>query len=222
MYAQQDKNRSGSPESSGLPLDSVLGAVPPEGLPGRQGPGNIQDTLVGTATETEADVLLLQKKGAVHQHIQLMKKFPVQRTHPAGGQLLVEVAGVAPDIPAGELLPHPAYQGEHLRLIRRGHGLAPQQGQPADIAGAEQIQDGADLFLPESLAILEIPGLRIEAAGAAMGAAGHKEGDPDARSVGHVNGADVGVVHKNLLLICISAPQGRDTSYIFIGAAPGT
>ena len=117
MYAQQDKNRSGSPESSGLPLDSVLGAVPPEGLPGRQGPGNIQDTLVGTATETEADVLLLQKKGAVHQHIQLMKKFPVQRTHPAGGQLLVEVAGVAPDIPAGELLPHPAYQGGHLRLI---------------------------------------------------------------------------------------------------------
>ena len=111
MYAQQDKNRSGSPESSGLPLDSVLGAVPPEGLPGRQGPGNIQDTLVGTATETEADVLLLEKKGAVHQHIQLMKKFPVQRTHPAGGQLLVEVAGVAPDIPAGELLPHPAYQG---------------------------------------------------------------------------------------------------------------
>ena len=83
MYAQQDKNRSGSPESSGLPLDSVLGAVPPEGLPGRQGPGNIQDTLVGTATETEADVCLLQKEGAVHQHIQLMKKFPVQRTHPA-------------------------------------------------------------------------------------------------------------------------------------------
>ena len=63
MYAKQDKNRSGSPESSGLPLDSVLGLSHQRASPGRQGPGNIQDTLVGTATETEADVLLLQKKG---------------------------------------------------------------------------------------------------------------------------------------------------------------
>lgn len=84
MYAQQDKNRSGSPESSGLPLDSVLGAVPQRASPAARDRGT-SDTLVGTATETEADVFLLQKEGAVHQHIQLMKKFPSSGPIPAGG-----------------------------------------------------------------------------------------------------------------------------------------
>ena len=44
--------------------------LPPHRLPGGEGLGNIQQTLVPAAPEAEGDVVLSLHEAAIHQHIQ--------------------------------------------------------------------------------------------------------------------------------------------------------
>ena len=76
-------------------------------------------------------------------------------------------------------------------------GLTPQEGETFDIGLFQRLEDLTGLGLGEGLAVGEVPGLRVEALRAGVGAAGDKQGDPDARPVGHIDGTDVSVVHGN-------------------------
>ena len=75
--------------------------LPPHRLPGGEGLGNIQQTLVPAAPEAEGDVVLSLHEAAIHQHIQqtqqLVGDFAPRVAGDFAGQLLPGVAGVAPD-----------------------------------------------------------------------------------------------------------------------------
>lgn len=75
--------------------------LPPHRLPGGEGLGNIQQTLVPAAPEAEGDVVLSLHEAAIHQHIQqtqqLVGDFAPRVAGDFAGQLLPSVAGVAPD-----------------------------------------------------------------------------------------------------------------------------
>ena len=175
--------------------------LPPHRLPGGEGLGNIQQTLVPAAPEAEGDVVLSLHEAAIHQHIQqtqqLVGDFAPRVAGDFAGQLLPGVAGVAPDrflrVKGFEIL----HKGHQLPLVLRLHRLAAQQGEARDIvrlAGGEHlVADG----LVEGLAIAEIPCHLIEAAGAVVAAAGNEDAGADARPVGDVVIFNSRVVHKS-------------------------
>ena len=87
------------------------------------------------------------------------------------------------------------HKGQKLPLVLRLHGFAAQQAQPGDIvrlAGGEDfVADG----LVEGLAVTEIPGHRIEAAGAVMAAPGNEDAGAHTGAVGDIVIFDGSVVH---------------------------
>ena len=54
-------------------------------------------------------------------------------------------------------------------------GLAPQEGETFDIGLFQRLEDLTGLGLGEGLAVGEVPGLRVEALRAGVGAAGDKQ-----------------------------------------------
>ena len=74
--------------------------------------------------------------------------------------------------------------------MRGRKGRAAQQGQAPDEGGLQKLQNVVDGALVKGLAVAEVPGLLVEAAGTAVGAAGDKEAHPDAGAVGNVPGLD--------------------------------
>ena len=154
-------------------MENTFFVLPPHRLPGGEGLGNIQQTLVPAAPEAEGDVVLSLHEAAIHQHIQqtqqLVGDFAPRMAGDFAGQLLPGVAGVAPDrflrVKGFEIL----HEGHQLPLVLRLHRLAAQQGEARDIvrlAGGEHlVADG----LVEGLAIAEIPCHLIEAAGGSGG-----------------------------------------------------
>ena len=120
-------------------------------------------------------------------------------THLSGGQAGEEIAGVAPDVLFRESGPHLTHKIQHGGLVGGVEGLAPQEGETFDIGLFQRLEDLTGLGLGEGLGLLLRPalhpGLRVEALRAGVGAAGDKQGNPDARPVGHIDGTDVSVVH---------------------------
>ena len=111
--------------------------------------------------------------------------------------LLPGVAGVAPDCFVGVQGLEVAHKGQQLPLVFRLKGLAAQQGQPGNIvrlAGGEHLIAGG---LVEGLAVGKIPGHGVEAAGAAVAAAGNKYAGAHAGPVGNVVILDGCVVHSD-------------------------
>ena len=133
----------------------------------------------------------------VHQHVQLLQQRPAVLPHLPGCQVLKQVPGVAPDVLLRKALPHLAHQVQHRPLVPGVAGLAPQEGQPLDVGFPQCLQHRVRRLLGEGVPIFKIPGLRVEALRASVGAAGHKDRDPDARPVGHVDGANIRVVHSS-------------------------
>ena len=124
----------------------------------------------------------------------------------------------------GKGLPDPAHDLQHGFLVVRVERLPPQQGQPLDVGGDQGGQDLVLLRLSEGLSVAKIPGLFIEAAGAAVGAPGHKQGYPYTGSVGHVGPFDGGKIHKKLLPPCGRKPGRSANRPGFVpitGGAPG-
>ena len=86
---------------------------------------------------------------------------------------------------------------EQGALVVRLEGLAPQQGKPADVGAVQGLQKRLLGLGGKGLAVAEVPGLGLEAALAAVGAARDKEGHPHPGAVGDVAGLDAAVVHWN-------------------------
>ena len=116
------------------------------------------------------------------------------------------VAGVAPDLLVRVALLHPPQKWQQHRLVGRLEWFAPQQGQALHIGGRQGIQDLVLLRPGKGLAVAEVPGLLIEAAGAVVGAAGDEQGHPYSGSVGHVRPLDGRVIHKNSSLLQVEHP----------------
>ena len=176
-----------------------LFVLPPHGLPGGKRPGHIQQPLVGAAAEAQSDVMLSLHEPAVHEDVQQGQQF-IGDFAPGGaglcaGQLLPGVAGVAPDRFMGVEGLEVPHKGQKLPLVLRLHGFAAQQAQPGDIvrlAGGEDfVADG----LVEGLAVAEIPGYRIEAAGAVMAAPGNEDAGAHTGAVGDIVIFDGSIVH---------------------------
>ena len=88
-------------------------------------------------------------------------------------------------------------EGEQGALVVRLEGLASQQGKPADVGPVQGLQKRLLGLGGKGLAVAEVPGLGLEAALAAVGAARDKEGHPHPGAVGDVAGLDAAVVHWN-------------------------
>ena len=188
-----------------VPVHGVGGkhgfVLPPHRLPGGQRPGHIQQPLVAAAAEAQGDVVLCLHEFTVHQHIQQLQQLI---GHLASGQagllagkLLPGVAGVAPHRFVGVQGLEVAHKGQQLPLVFRFKGLAAQQGQPGNVvrlAGGEHLIAGG---LVEGLAVGKIPGHGVEAAGAAVAAAGNKYAGAHAGPVGNVVILDGCVVHSD-------------------------
>ena len=115
-------------------------------------------------------------------------------------QLVQREAGEGPDGLVGIALPHPLHKGKQGALVVRLKGLAAQKGKAVDIVGGQQAQNIVLRLPGKGLAVAEVPGLGLEAAGAAVGTAGDKEGDPHPLAVGNVAVFNVAVVHGYLSL----------------------
>jgi len=199
--------RCGKPGRSSflVPVHGVGGkhgfVLPPHRLPGGQRPGHIQQPLVAAAAEAQGDVVLCLHEFTVHQHIQQLQQL-IGHLAPGGaglfaGELLPGVAGVAPDCFVGVQGLEVAHKGQQLPLVFRLKGLAAQQGQPGNVvrlAGGEHLIAGG---LVEGLAVGKIPGHGVEAAGAAVAAAGNKYAGAHAGPVGNVVILDGCVVHSD-------------------------
>ena len=86
-------------------------------------------------------------------------------------------------------------QREQGALVNGLHRLAPKEGQTVDIGRRQHGKDLLLCFGGKGLTVAEIPGLRLETAGAVIAAAGDEQGHPNAGAVGHVDGTNVRVVH---------------------------
>ena len=162
---------------------------------------HIQQPLVAAAAEAQGDVVLCLHEFTVHQHIQQLQQL-IGHLAPGGaglfaGELLPGVAGVAPDRFVGVQGLEVAHKGQQLPLVFRLKGLAAQQGQPGNVvrlAGGEHLIAGG---LVKGLAVGKIPGHGVEAAGAAVAAAGNKYAGAHAGPVGNVVILDGCVVHSD-------------------------
>ena len=99
----------------------------------------------------------------------------------------------------GKGLPDPAHDLQHGFLVVRMERLPPQQGQPPDMLRSQGGQQRVHGLLGKRLSELEVPGLRIETAGTAVGTAGHEQRNPHAGTVGNIRFFQICVVHNALL-----------------------
>ena len=95
----------------------------------------------------------------------------------------------------GVLLPYLPQQRQQLPLVPRLKGLSAQHRQAVDKG---LVQFGEDLRLRlagELFAVVEIPRLGLEAVRAVVGAAGHEQRHPHARTVGNITFFQFSVMH---------------------------
>lgn len=81
---------------------------------------------------------------------------------------------------------HPLHKRKQSFLIGGFRGLAAQKGKPLDIIGRQQGDYMILGFLGEGLAVVEIPGMGLKAALAAIGTARNKKGHPHPVAVGNI------------------------------------
>ena len=137
--------------------------VPQDGSALGQGGTHGQDALVAGPPEPQPKVFQPNHKRTVYQNIQLLQQFPAVLPHAAGGQVLKQIAGVAPDVLFRESGPHLTHKIQHGGLVGGVEGLAPQEGETFDIGLFQRLEDLTGLGLGEGLAVGEVPGLRVEA-----------------------------------------------------------
>lgn len=97
-------------------------------------------------------------------------------------QLVVET--VAREAPDGLLrIPrtHLSQQRQQIPLVLRFKRLTAEDGQPADIGFVELGENLVRRRLREGLAVVEVPRLRLEAAGTVVAAAGDRRASPARR-----------------------------------------
>ncbi len=136
----------------------------------------IDYALIGAASEKEAGIPLLQNEWAVYKNVYVGQ-------HPghffAGQDFLVGEARPAPYCLVGILLYKLGQKGEGLCLIE---GVSAGEGDVAHLVFQHNLQQ---FLYAHPLAVINIPGLGIVAAGAMMVAAGTVNGGTETRSVRH-------------------------------------
>lgn len=162
-------------------------------------PAQMEDPLVAAAAKLKGQILFFFYEFSVHKNIYIGKKLicglGMYRAFGIQKITLIGVAGVAPDILLWKLLFDLAQKHQKRALVVRLHGLAAQQGQSLDIVMLQRSQDIPDDPFGERLAGLKVPGLRLKAASAVMGAARYKKYCPDSGAVGDVVVFYGGIVH---------------------------
>jgi len=160
---------------------------------------HVDDALVTAAAELEGDVLQLLAEAPVDEHVDAVEhcvRHLAARVAAIPLQLVVET--VAREAPDGLLrIPrtHLSQQRQQIPLVLRFKRLTAEDGQPADIGFVELGENLVRRRLREGLAVVEVPRLRLEAAGTVVAAAGDEERHPHADAVGDVAFFQFSVVH---------------------------
>ena len=136
----------------------------------------MDDALVGTAAEMEVGIAKVLHERAVNQGVYIRKN-PAQAL--VSKDFLVCKAGIAPYVLTGLFLDATGEFGKGLDLIE---GVAAGEGDIGEFVRLHHFQDFIDRHFPASV---EVPRLRIMAAGTMMGAARTVDRCAQARTVGH-------------------------------------
>ena len=168
-------------------------------MSGGAGGVQINDALVAAAAEPQADIVLVLHKIAVHQHVDVLQKLVGHLAPPGTGLqnvALIGVAGVAPDGLVGVQRLYTFYKGQQGALVFRLQRLAPQQGQPVDVARLQTLQDLVAHLFGKGRTVVKIPRHGVEAVGAAAAAARNKQAGAHTLPVGNITIFNGSVIHN--------------------------
>lgn len=162
----------------------------------------VKDSLVAASAEFQGEIFFGFDELAVYEGIDtgehLVSVFGVDFS--AGDEVyIIEISGVAPDIFLRVAFFDLLQESCELFLVLRLKGFSTEEGKSLDICRFKCFEDLCFYFFGIWIAVIEIPGLGIEASFAMMPAAGYEKADPDAGSICDIVIFDCSVIHIFIL-----------------------
>jgi hypothetical protein len=139
---------------------------------------DVDDILIGGASEKKGRILQLFHKFSIHEDVDVRKKLAelFRVTHLTGEQILFKgKAGIAPDRFLRETGSDSAEQSEKSVSLLGLHRLAAEKGKTCDILTVERLDDLLHGVIRERGAIIEAPLLGIEASLAVVATSADKK-----------------------------------------------
>mgnify|MGYP001709561216 FL=1 len=162
----------------------------------------MKDSLVAASAEFQGEIFFGFDELAVYEGIDtgehLVSVFGVDFSA-VDEVYIIEISGVAPDIFLRVAFFDLLQESCEFFLILWLEGFAAQERKSLNVCRFECFEDLCFYFFGIWIAVIEIPGLGIEASFAMMPAAGYEKADPDAGSICDIVIFDCSVIHIFIL-----------------------
>lgn len=183
----------------GCSLLHVAAVVPEGDGAGGTGGGQVDETLVGGAPETEGNVFEVLLKLSIDEDVAKGKHFFGDLRMTIGAlrqKVFIEEARKGPNVFLWKPFLALFEKVQESPLVLRFKGISPEKGEALGINVGQFRKNTLFRGVVKLGTVVEVPGLGLEAAFAGVGATGDKEGHPDAGTVGNVIGLDFTVIHR--------------------------